>query len=64
MDKEFVLFPFESFWWLKRYREGGWRRIKDMVVQKRDRDRELGRDSGGLLNSCKVRGKRERAAGG
>lgn len=34
LDKDFVLFSFRSFWWLKRCRDGGWSRVKGTLVEK------------------------------
>ena len=43
LDKEFVLLSFGSFCWLKRCREGRWRKIKDTVVEKVMETRNLGK---------------------
>lgn len=43
LDKEFVLLSFGNLCWLKRCREGGWRRIQDTVVEKEAETRNPGR---------------------
>lgn len=49
LDEELVAFSFESFWWLKRCREGG--QAKGSIVGKRDGDHEPGKDGDRIPNS-------------